>query len=224
MAFTDELWHRIESHYEAILNLPFITELTSGALRKDVFLFYLQQDTLYLADFGRALALAGIRSDDSDDTESFLKFAGETVTVERALHKSFYEKYNVEPATEKSPACFMYTNFLIATAAIGDNAINVAALLPCFWIYREIGLEIHRQATVDNPYREWIDTYAGEAFNASVDQAIAITEKVAGGENDARLEEMAQAFVKSTELEWMFWESAYRKEEWPLASLGSQAS
>lgn len=219
MAFTDQLWQRIESHYDAILNLPFIQELTTGTLPEDVFLFYLQQDTLYLADFGRALALAGVRSDHADEMESWLKFAGETITVERALHKSFYDKYNIEPAAEKSPACFAYTNYLIATAAIKDNAVNIGALMPCFWIYREVGLEIHRQATDDNPYREWIDTYAGEAFNESVDQAIAMTNAVASREGDARLEEMAQAFVTSTELEWMFWESASRKETWPLASL-----
>lgn len=222
MNFTDQLWNNIEPMYEAILDLSFIRELTDGTLPEEIFLFYLKQDTLYLADFSKALSLAGVRSDESGHTDSFFRFAGEAVTVERQLHQNFYEKYGVEMNTEKSPSCFAYTHFLLSTAATRDNAVNIAALLPCFWIYREVGMEIYSNAAEDNPYRDWIDTYAGEAFNESVDRAIEITDQVAALEPESRLAEMAEAFVKSTELEWMFWESAYRLEQWPIGEVLEQ--
>lgn len=217
MKFTDRLWKQIDPIYDAILELPFITELTEGTLPEDIFLFYLKQDTLYLADFSRALSLAGVRSDSSGHMDSFFRFAGEAVVVERQLHQNFYEKYGADMNAEKSPSCFAYTHFLLSTAATKDNVVNIAALLPCFWIYREVGMEIYEHAAEDNPYQDWIDTYAGEEFNKSVDRAIEITDEVADREPDLRLEEMSKAFIKSTELEWMFWESAYRKERWPLA-------
>ncbi|MDX1619239.1 MAG: thiaminase II [Balneolaceae bacterium] len=219
MKFTDRLWNRIEPIYDAVLELPFITELTRGTLSEEIFLFYLQQDTHYLADFSRALSLAGVRSIHSGHMNSFFRFASEAMAVERQLHQSFYKKYGVEMDAGKSPSCFAYTHFLLSTAATKHNAVNIAALLPCFWIYRQVGLEIYDNAAADNPYREWIDTYAGEEFNESVDRAIEITDEVAASEPESRLEEMTEAFVKSTELEWMFWESAYRMEHWPLEEM-----
>ena len=216
MKFTDELWASIEHIYDAILDLPFIKELTKGTLPEDIFIFYLKQDTLYLAEFSRALSLAGIRSDSTKQMYDFLHFASRAVVVEQQLHQNFYEEYGTEMNPEKSPSCFAYTNFLLSTAATKDNAVNIAALLPCFWIYRKVGMEIYKNAADDNPYQDWIDTYAGEEFEESVDRAIAITNDVAADESEERLEQMKQAFIKSTELEWMFWNSAYQKEQWPL--------
>ena len=224
MSFTDQLWTRIEPFYDAILELPFIQELTNGSLPNEVFLFYLKQDTLYLADFSRALSLAGIRSDSSRRMFDFFTFANEAVVVERQLHKNYYEQHGVKMDASKSPACFSYTNFLLSTAATKDNAVNIAALLPCFWIYREVGMEIYQQAPEDNPYGEWIDTYAGEAFNESVNRAIAITDEVAQFEPDHKRKQMEEAFVRSIQLEWMFWDSAYRQEEWPLHQLTTPAT
>ncbi|MFH5831460.1 thiaminase II [Halalkalibaculum sp. DA384] len=223
MKFTDELWSTIEPMYDAILELPFIRELTDGTLPEDIFLFYLKQDTLYLADFSRALSLAGVRCDSTTQMYDFFKFASEAVVVERQLHQNFYEQYGTEMNPKKSPSCFSYTNFLLSTAATKDNVVNIAALLPCFWIYREVGLEIYENAAEENPYQDWIDTYAGEEFNKSVDRAIEITDEVAERESKERLEEMTEAFVKSTELEWMFWESAYRREQWPLREVLEEA-
>ncbi|MFH5882884.1 thiaminase II [Halalkalibaculum sp. DA3122] len=223
MKFTDELWSTIEPMYDAILELPFIRELTDGTLPEDIFLFYLKQDTLYLADFSRALSLAGVRCDSTTQMYDFFKFASEAVVVERQLHQNFYEQYGTEMNPKKSPSCFSYTNFLLSTAATKDNVVNIAALLPCFWIYREVGLEIYENAAEENPYQDWIDTYAGEEFNKSVDRAIEITDEVAERESKERLEEMTEAFVKSTELEWMFWESAYRREQWPLLEVLEEA-
>ena len=219
MKFTYRLWNRVEPIYDAILELPFITELCDGTLPEEIFLFYLKQDTLYLADFSRALSLAGVRSDNTGHMNSFFRFAGEAVTVERQLHQNFYEQYGVDMNAEKSPSCFAYTHFLLSTAATKDNVVNIAALLPCFWIYREVGMEIYENSADDNPYQDWIDTYAGDEFNKSVDRAIEITDQVAGSEPESRLSEMSEAFVKSTELEWMFWESAYRQEQWPLGEM-----
>ncbi|GIV60890.1 MAG: aminopyrimidine aminohydrolase [Rhodothermaceae bacterium] len=216
MTFTDRLWKRIEPIYEATLAHPFIRELTDGTLPRDTFLFYLKQDTLYLSDFTRALALAGARAADNAHMQSFLEFAVGAIAVERQLHEDFYAKYDTQLDVVKAPACFTYTHFLLSKALLGSYAGLIGAVLPCFWIYREVGMAIYRRAAPDNPYRAWIDTYAGEAFNRSVERAIEIADEVAGAASEAQRKEMEEAFVHSTLLEWMFWDSAYRREAWPL--------
>lgn len=216
MKFTDHLWNRIKPIYDDILDQPFIRRLADGTLPRETFLFYLKQDTLYLQDFTRALAQAGIRSGENEYMHAFLEFAVGAIAVERQLHEDFYDRYNTSLDVKKSPACFMYTHYLLSRAATGSYAELIGALLPCFWIYREVGLEIYNKASEDNPYSVWIDTYAGEEFNKSVNHAIEITDAVAGEASGKQREEMEEAFVYSTLLEWMFWDSAYRSESWPL--------
>lgn len=214
MAFTDQLWSMIQPIYNKILELPFNQELMDGSLPEEKFIFYLKQDSYYLADFTRALSLAGLRSQDMEYLQSYLEFALGAVSVERALHESYFDRYDIPEHIEKSPTCFNYTNFLLSTAALDSNAVGIAALLPCFWIYREVGLHIYDRASKNNPYRDWIDTYAGKDFSESVDRAIEITAQVAEEVTPKERDRMREAFIYSTRLEWMFWDSAYQLETW----------
>ena len=70
--------------------------------------------------------------------------------------------------TPLSPACHHYVSYLIATAYAEPYEVLLGALLPCFWIYAEVGRDIHARAAPANPYQAWIDTYAGEQFHAAV--------------------------------------------------------
>jgi thiaminase/transcriptional activator TenA len=216
--FTDELWAQIAPVYEAIVAHPFISELTDGSLSRESFVFYMQQDALYLQDFSRALALAGVRSPDVAEMQAFFQFANDVAVVERALHESYFKEFDVKLDVDRAPACFAYTQFLIATASTGSYPEAAAALLPCFWIYREVGNEIYRRAEgnlATNPYARWIETYSGVEYDAAVTRAIGITESIATQASEADRGRMRRAFELSSRLEWMFWDSAYRLEAWP---------
>ena len=56
--------------------------------------------------------------------------------------------------------------------------------------------------------------YSGEEFQEVVRKAIDLTDRVAEDANDKQLEKMQEAFITSTRLEWIFWDSAYRMENW----------
>ncbi len=215
MAFTGEAWEAAAPIYAAILELPFNQQLAAGTLAVEAFRFYIFQDSLYLRDFARALAVAGARSERRDHMLSFVRFAEGAVVVEQALHESYFVEFGVPDDLERSPVCSHYTNFLLATASLRSVEEAIAALLPCFWIYREVGNHIAGHAAPDNRYQRWIDTYAGEEFSASVDRAIAITDEVAEDATDHTRQVMHEAFVLSSRLEWMFWDSAHRRETWP---------
>jgi thiaminase/transcriptional activator TenA len=94
--------------------------------------------------------------------------------------------------------------------------VSVAALLPCFWIYWEVGKHLLATAAPDNPYQAWIDTYADETFAAGVRKVIAISDQLAEAASPGVRDQMSQAFERAAQLEWMFWDSAYRLERWPV--------
>jgi thiaminase/transcriptional activator TenA len=107
-------------------------------------------------------------------------------------------------------------SFLLATAFAEPYEVLLGALLPCFWIYAEVGRDIHGRAAPDNPYRAWIDTYAGDDFHAAVRATIAATDEAATDASPQLRARMHDAFTRATQLEWIFWDSAYRLERWPV--------
>ncbi len=214
MKFSKEAWEAVEPLYHEILEHPFNLELSNGTLEKSRFQFYMKQDSLYLVDFARALAIAASKAETPEDIVLLLDFSKGAIVAERGLHQHYFELFDIKLDVDKAPGCFSYTNFLISTCTHKSYAEGIAALLPCFWIYREVGLHIHSQASEDNPYQKWIDTYSGDEFSKIVNDAIDLTDRVAGKMNTEQRENMLNAFVLSTRLEWMFWDSAYREEPW----------
>ena len=219
-AFSPEAWYRNAQVYEVIRTMPFNAALAAGTLSEARFKHYITQDAHYLIGFGRALTLAGAKAPDPDRIVQFAKSAEGAIVVERALHGSFFQKYGITPEvfaqTPLSPACHHYVSYLLATAYAEPYEVLLGALLPCFWIYAEVGRDIHARAVAGNPYQAWIDTYASEEFHNAVRVMIAATDEAAEGASSSLRARMHAAFARATQLEWMFWDSAFRLESWPI--------
>lgn len=221
-AFSERAWSETSDLYSRILDLPFNRELAAGTLAEERFRFYMTQDALYLTQYARALTVASAKAPDIEAMQFFAKAAETALVVERALHGGFFAKFGVDPAdaaaAEPSPTCYGYTNFLLATALQDGYAALTAAVLPCFWIYWEVGKHIAAIARPDNPYRAWIDTYADPGFGDAVKAAIAIADHAAEGASAEERRVMLDRFKRSAQFEWMFWDSAYRREAWPVSA------
>ena len=218
--FTEAMWAEIRPIFEATLALPFNRELAAGTLARERFLFYMIQDAHYLGAFARALAVAAAKA---ETPEAQIKLAGsarDAILVERALHEGFFRDFGVTPerfaATPPSPTCSGYSDFLLATAFQHPFAVAVAALLPCFQIYHEVGKRLHAVAAPANPYQRWIDTYQDEAFGDSVREVLALTDAAHAAASAADRAKMRAGYLKAVRYEWMFWDSAYRLEAWPV--------
>jgi thiaminase (transcriptional activator TenA) len=218
--FSKAAWARDAAAYETIRTMPFNAELADGTLPEQKFRHYIVQDAHYLIGFGRALSLAAAKAPDPDGIVQFSRAAQDAIVVERALHGGFFRDYGIRAetfdATPRTPACDHYVSWLLATAYAEPFEVVCAALLPCFWIYAEVGADIFSRARPDNPYRAWIDTYAGEEFATAVALMIAATDAAAAGASPGLAERMHRAFAHATRLEWLFWDSAYREAGWPL--------
>ncbi len=218
--FSRAAWERNAPLYEAIRTMRFNAELAAGSLSEERFKHYITQDAHYLIGFGRALTLAAAKAPNPDRIVQFAKSAEGAIVVERALHGSFFAQYGITAQvfadTPLSPACHHYVSYLLATAYGEPYEVVLGALLPCFWIYAEVGRDIHARAASPHPYQAWIDTYAGEEFHAAVQRVIEATDEAAEAASPPLRERMHAAFTCATQLEWMFWDSAYRLESWPV--------
>ncbi|HMO51636.1 MAG TPA: TenA family protein [Kiritimatiellia bacterium] len=215
MTFTETLWKSTEPLYRAIADHPFNRDLAGGRLDPARFAFYVQQDSLYLRDYARALALLAAKAPTPEIANDLMTYAQGGIAVEQALHGTFFRQFAIGPAERQEPACFAYTQFLLAATALESYEVGLAAVLPCFWIYREVGLAIKKTAASPNPYQAWIDTYSDDTFGLAVQRMLEITEQAAATASPPLQDAMRDAFARSTACEWWFWDAAYRDLRWP---------
>ena len=175
-SFTEQVWSQTGAVRTAIDDLPFVRGLADGTLPASAFEEYLRQDALYLEQYARALATLAALAPGKDEQLFWAQSAQQCLQVERELHESWVQvpeghaTASAESGGSEPPAasatCTAYTSYLLAVAHRGDYAELVAAVLPCFWVYADVGERL-RKATSgqpDHPYRRWIDQYGDPEF------------------------------------------------------------
>jgi thiaminase/transcriptional activator TenA len=218
--FTNQLWEGITPIYRAILTHPFVMGLVDGTLSEDRFRFYVIQDAHYLRDFAKSLAAAAASAPRDEWTAFLSEHARDTLVVERALHDGFFREWNLTPeqvyATPVAPTNLAYTSYMLRMARGASFEEAVAALLPCDWIYVQVGRELEKKGSPNPLYQRWIDTYASEEVWAIVQKLIGIVDAAVEGLSEFRQEVLRHHFTVASRYEWMFWDMAWRMEAWPL--------
>ncbi len=219
-SWTARLWADAADTYAAILEHPFLAGLTTGALDPKAFAYYVTQDAHYLREYARALAVLGAKAPTHADTGMFARHAAITVDVELALHETLLAELGMDAAavdaTPVAPTTLAYTSYLLATAYGGSFAEGIAAVLPCYWIYAEVGAALVARGSPDARYQRWIDTYAGDEFAAVVAEVLDLADRVGAGLSPGDEARARAHFGTTARYEWMFWDAAWRREAWPL--------
>ncbi|MBI3683559.1 MAG: TenA family protein, partial [Acidobacteria bacterium] len=154
--FSRQLWTAIASIYTKTLVHPFLTGLQDGSLPRRKFQFYLLQDALYLGVFSRVLNVLASKAPRQEWAVSLGRDAIEAVDVERAMHRQILGSYGISPQqianADMAPVNYAYTNHLMITAERGSFAEGLAAVLPCYWIYWEVGKELKKRGSRNRDY------------------------------------------------------------------------
>ena len=213
LKWSDEAWSSALPIYKEILNLPFVRQLTEGTLSNERFLFYIEQDSIYVENYCRVLAHIASRLSQQEHIADFLEFASVGIEVEKILHETYLGEGHT-PATP-TPTTLLYNSYESAKG-LGPVEIEAASILPCFWVYQKVGEHIIKTSSSDNPYFHWIKTYADKDFEKSTLRAIEICDELAENASEEIRDKMTEAFVMATKMEWMFWDSAYNLEKWKI--------
>lgn len=203
-----EPWHGYTRH-------GFVEGLKDGTLPMASFQHYLIQDYVFLVHFSRAWALAVVKSETLDEMKIAAGTVNALINFEMAHHVEVCAGLGIPEAelfaASERPANLAYTRYVLDAGTQGDLVDLLAALAPCVLGYGEIGARLGAEAG-DTPYREWIETYAGDEYQsvchdvgALIDAALArrIGEDFAASPRWARL---CTRFRVATELEIGFWQ------------------
>jgi thiaminase/transcriptional activator TenA len=137
-----------------------------------------------------------------------------TLDVEIGLHIDYCRGWGlteasmtVEPEALETVA---YTRFVLDRGVAGDRLDLEVALAPCVVGYAEIASERMADPKTrqdNNPYREWLDKYAGDEYqDLAREAAAALDEQFAVRGGEGRLPALAANFTAATRLEADFWQ------------------
>lgn len=205
--FRSELWYSAEDIYEAILTLPFLTQLAEGTLSPDIFNAYIAQDELYLGNYGRHMFTVVDRMEDPEEREFFRSFAIAGLEGEKVMHSLLIERFGNDLHPEPSPVTRGYNEEIDNAVSNDVVEVGMASLLPCAWVYNRVGLEILKKANLDNnPYREWILEYGNDDFTAQVNRLVDIVALWASRSTPEVRQRMKDIFRLCCFWEYKFWQ------------------
>ena len=198
----DAWWSGIVPIVDGIHGDDFVRSLGEGTLDVARFENYIAQDSVYLFAYSDLLARAGELATDPAEKAFWRTSAESAIATEMELHRSrgAGERVPASPETEA------YLAHLSRSG--GEHAVLIAALLPCFWIYEQVGLTLAAKNHDEHPYGDWLSTYGSPEFTESTEQAIALVQRAARRADDATLTRMRHAFTLSSHHERAFFAQA----------------
>ncbi len=218
MRFTEKLYQSTRRSWELSLNHPFVLGIVSGELPLETFRYYVLQDIYYLKHYGKIHAMAAAQADDFHVTSMLAEKAKLTAEAELTVHQEHAKILGItaeEMAQFKpAPTAYAYTSHLYRAALSGSLGETVAAMLPCYWLYADIGKTYQDAKPQQTIYQNWIQTYASEWFQTSTQEQIDLLDRLAEEASDKEREKMMEQFAIAKEYELAFWEMAYTHETW----------
>ena len=222
MSFTEHLHKLAKPIWDAQFKHPFVKALGKGTLPQRKFRYYILQDARYLEELARIFALGVQKAQDPDTALRFAKLVEETIVVERGLHETYGKQWKLTAAdmrnTPLAPTNYAYCRHMRSTAQTGTLAELAVVALPCAWIYCVVGQHLLRKGppSSKHPYRDWLLLYGSPEFAEVTRWMRALVDKEAKRAGKAEKERMSEAFLTSSRYEWMFWDMAWREEQWPV--------
>ncbi len=221
--FAEECLKAAGQSWGASFNHPFVRALADGSLAAELFRFYQMQDARYLEAFADACSIISTRCTDPATKLWFIDAARLAIVVEQQLHAGYGERLGYDAddirRLELTPNNRAYQDHMIARASTGSLVEAVAAITPCPWLYTALGGHLEQrmgEISDDHPYADWLRTYADPGFVTYTNELLEILQQQAERHDSSALDRALEAFCVSTRYEWMFWEQAWREQQWPV--------
>lgn len=217
MTFCNEVRQETDFYWEASFQHPFVQGIADGTLPLEKFKYYMMQDAYYLKHYTKVLALAAAKASDDDDIQYFLNTAKFIHEAELEMHRTTFRELGVTEQElaefEVAPAAYNYVSHMYSAVHNGDVAEAFAAILPCPWLYQEIGQRIKDATPNVALYEQWIALYGSDEMVANIDAQKAMLNRFAE-QQPQKHKVLKTHFMKSCYYEWMFWEMPWTMQDW----------
>lgn len=219
VTFTEQARKMADPYWQGSFTHGFVTQLQDGTLDKGIFRYYLLQDRYYLEHFSKLYDLIAQKTDNHQIQLLMKENSQNLAEGEVFIRREFFQELAFTPEeirkTAIAPTAYHYVSHLYRQLAENNVAAACAGMLPCPWLYQEIGTRLMTVGSPDPIYQRWIATYATEAGAQHLKRERELLDHLALEATPTQQEQMLQAFLISSQMEYQFWEMAMNLEAWP---------
>ncbi|MDF0480005.1 thiaminase II [Vagococcus sp. PNs007] len=205
-------------YWEGSFEHPFIKELASGKLAHEKFRYYLIQDRYYLEHFSKIHFMLAEKTSDKQIKELMLSAAKHLEEGELAIRQQFFEELAITPReieeTVIAPTAYHYVSHMYRQLLTGTVQSVLAGLLPCPWLYQDIGEKLIEAGSPNGLYQRWIETYSNDEGAEEIVKQCTILNQLYETSNEVEQADMLEAFLISAKMEYAFWDMSYNLEVW----------
>lgn len=218
MDFSQQVYQQNQTVWQESIHHPFIKQLSDGSMTLPTFRYYLIQDHYYLRDFARIHELAADASQDQAVKTLLQELANSLHDGEIATRKTFFKELGISQQdvvnTPIAPTTYAYTSHMYRTLTQAGAPASIAGLLPCAWLYADVGASLQGVTSPVPIFQARIDSYQSDDYTGPVAKQIKLTDQVARQTDAADRDAMAKAFERSTYYERDFWQMALDHQDW----------
>jgi len=219
MALSDDLRAGVGPVWERVVTHPFVIELGDNTLPQETFDRYFDQDYLFLRDWAIMLSLATAKAPNFDAARQLVGFlhlglGGEEGLFQEAFRERGLSREDVANL-EYRPTTFHYSGYIRKIAYEGSFLDVIALLLAVEWPYMDWAqrLDAAGKRPANHYYQTWIDVHTSQGMTAFVAWMRQTVDAAPVSKSDRA--GLQGIFKDVLRYEYMFWEMAYRAEEWP---------
>ena len=205
--------------WRAFTQHPFLAGLVDYSLPRESFIYFLQQDYIFLKHYARVWASGASSFTVGNTFERIATFAGiaAEMAAEADNHVKICQRWGISreqlETTVESSATLAYTRFVLDVSRSGDALELLAATGPCLLGYGEAGRWIvkeqskrgvqDRSSEQASAFQDWVEYYAGQEFQKIVRDGIQNMERYAANDPPS---------LKRTATLQRIWDAAVRLE------------
>lgn len=221
MSFSQNLRSQADGIFKAIYEHPFVRGIASGDLKREQLIHYVKQDFEYLNAFMRIYGIAISKCERREDMAVLNEQISFVLNSEIHPHHNFCQvagvNYDDLQGERLAPTAHHYIRHMMNVAHEGTLGEIMAVLLPCPWTYQEVGQRLLKEVQPEpsHPFYDWIHFY-GEGAMGITQVFCDRLDQLASAASEEERKKMTEHFLLSCQLEYMFWDMAYKLEEWPV--------
>lgn len=204
---------------------PFNQQLYDGTLPKAPFMWFLQQDAIYLKAYASVLEKISKRLalEYPDFAKTFLRFKEETIAAEQYVNSTYLPTTPLPffaTPPKIAPEIKSYIDHLQTTAETGTIKEAIVACYPCFYLYAELGKQ-NKDKYPENNYSAWTAFYSDKTFLESTELITNILIKLTESVSEKEQQQLIEIFKRSATFEVGFCNAAVEIEQSQESSLSA---
>ena len=211
MNIVDECIKNSIDIWDKCLSTDFIIRMQEGSLKKDAFLKYLVQDSLYLRDYVKTFAYAFIKCQNWKQMQFFASSINYVNDSENTTRLNYLKEFNLRDSDidkmKKTKECENYTNFLLNTGKLEDISCILMAVLPCMLGYHYVFNKILEKSPhlLSGYYSNLVKDYTNDKYNKATIEWTNFTKKICEDISNNDLVKLRNIFFQASTHELIFW-------------------